>query len=591
MGEVATVRLVRLFASVDRRLTWALVAMTVLRGLFFPVLTVASGALVAALTQGSSPTAPLVVVIAVFAIRRILDPLVEDVGGMLARRTDEALSQRIMAAMVAPLGMAHLEDPVVRDRISQAQGALTGATPGEAAPRMTFVWADWLQGGLSLAIVARTYPLLAVLLAATYVIGHKVARLHWLHVTLVMYGRTDELRRSHYLRTLALTAGAAKETRVFGLAGWLVDQYRQSSLGVMRSIWAERNEAWLRMLGTTALISATEAVTLVLLGRDAAHGAIGIGLAVATAQAVLAAARLATFQDGHWVMSEAVRALDLLAALDDLPSPGAVGGAGRMNASGMPTRLIRFEDVHFTYPGSSSPVFAGLSFDIEAGRSLAIVGENGAGKTTLIKLLAGLYEPTGGRITVDGIDLRELDLVAWRRRLAAVFQDYVQFELSARDNVAFGEVARDWSDEELDDVAAAAGATRLIGRLEHGWDTALSRQVTGGTQLSGGEWQRLALARAMLSVRSGAGVLVLDEPTAAMDVRGEAEIYDRFLELTHGLTTIVVSHRFSTVRRADRIVVIEHGVLVEDGDHHSLLRDGGRYARMYRLQAARFLDA
>lgn len=591
MGGIATIRLLRMFAGIDNRLTVLLTVLTVVRGLFFPVLTLATGALVGALNAKSSPTIPLLVVVSAFAVRRVLDPVAEDLGTMLARRVDEALNEQVMAAMTGPAGMAHVEDPLVRDKIAQIQGALTTATPGDAAVRMIYVWSDWLQGGLSLALVAFSYPLLALLLLATYVIGHRVARDHWAHVTLILYGRTDDLRRAYYLRTLALTGTAAKETRVFGLAPWLVNQYREGSLAVMRSIWADRNEAWLRFLGSTLLIAAAEVATLILLARDAARGDVGVGTAVAVATAAIAAARLATYQDGHWVMGEAVRSLDLLAELTSLPSAGAVSGLGRVGAQGAPVREIRFEGVHFTYPGSSAPVFAGLDLCVDAGRSLAIVGENGAGKTTLIKLLAGLYEPTAGRITVDGVDLREIDLLSWRRRLAAVFQDYVQFELSARENVAFGASSRQWSDEELDEVAASAGATTLLGRLADGWDTALSREVTGGTQLSGGEWQRLALARAMLAVRAGAGVLILDEPTAAMDVRGEAEIYDRFLELTRGLTTIVVSHRFSTVRRADRIVVVEHGVVVEDGDHHSLLLSGGRYARMYRLQAARFLDA
>jgi ATP-binding cassette subfamily B protein len=217
-----------------------------------------------------------------------------------------------------------------------------------------------------------------------------------------------------------------------------------------------------------------------------------------------------------------------------------------------------------------------------------VVGGNGAGKTTLVKLLARLYEPTGGRITVDGVDLRDLDPVAWQRRVAAIFQDFVPYKLTAADNVAFGALHVPRTPERLDRAAAAAGAAGVVARLPHGWDTVLSRQFEGGTDLSGGEWQRLALARAVYAVHAGAGVLVLDEPTAALDVRGEAEVYDRFLELTRGLTTIVVSHRFSTVRRADRIVVIEGGRVVEDGSHDDLVAAGGRYAVMYELQAARF---
>jgi ATP-binding cassette subfamily B protein len=233
-------------------------------------------------------------------------------------------------------------------------------------------------------------------------------------------------------------------------------------------------------------------------------------------------------------------------------------------------------------------VFRGLDLEIAAGRSLAIVGANGAGKTTLIKLLSRLYDPDEGAVTVDGIDLRDLEPASWHRRVAAVFQDYAQFEVSAHDNVAFGALDRRGEADAVVEAARLAGAAPAIERLPERWATPLTRELTGGAQLSGGEWQRLALARALFAVRAGAGVLILDEPTASLDVRGEAQVYARFLELTRGVTTIVVSHRFSTVRRADRIVVVEHGQVVEDGTHAALMSRGGRYAAMYALQAAKF---
>ncbi|HVM13812.1 MAG TPA: ATP-binding cassette domain-containing protein, partial [Egibacteraceae bacterium] len=213
---------------------------------------------------------------------------------------------------------------------------------------------------------------------------------------------------------------------------------------------------------------------------------------------------------------------------------------------------------------------------------------NGAGKTTLVKLLARLYEPTGGRITVDGVDLRDLDPRRWQRQVAAIFQDFTRYQFSAYDNVAVGALQLAGDRRAVEHAAARAGASDIIESLPGGWDTRLSRQFTGGAGLSGGEWQRLALARALLAVAGGARVLVLDEPTAALDVRAEAEVYDRYLELTRGVTTVLISHRFSTVRRADRIVVLEGGKVVEDGSHDQLVAAGGRYAAMYELQASRF---
>jgi ABC-type multidrug transport system fused ATPase/permease subunit len=247
---------------------------------------------------------------------------------------------------------------------------------------------------------------------------------------------------------------------------------------------------------------------------------------------------------------------------------------------------IRFVDVHFSYPGQSQPVLAGVNLTIPAGSSLAIVGQNGAGKTTLAKLLCRLYDPQRGRIEVDGVDLRDLPVDAWRARLAAVFQDFIRFELSLRDNIAPLSL-RD-SITPLDDAAlrAALADAGVAERLA--LDTVLARAYAGGTDLSGGQWQRVALARALCGVRAGAGLVLLDEPTAQLDVRGELEIFGRVLAATRDVTTILVSHRFSTVRQADRICVLEQGRVLELGDHDALMAQGGRYRTMFDLQAARF---
>ncbi|HKQ59742.1 MAG TPA: ABC transporter ATP-binding protein, partial [Candidatus Polarisedimenticolaceae bacterium] len=245
-----------------------------------------------------------------------------------------------------------------------------------------------------------------------------------------------------------------------------------------------------------------------------------------------------------------------------------------------PAREIRFRAVSFGYPGSDRRILDGFDLTVPAGTSLAIVGRNGAGKTTLAKLLCRLYDPQAGAIEVDGVDLRELEPDVWRARLAAVFQDFVRFELPLRDNVAPAGAP----DDVVRAALAEAGAAGLAAL-----DTPLAKGYAGGTDLSGGQWQRVALARALAAVHLGAGLVLLDEPTAQLDVRGEAEIFERILQATRNVTTILISHRFSTVRHADRIAVLEAGKVVELGSHDELIALGGRYRTMFELQARRFV--
>ncbi len=247
---------------------------------------------------------------------------------------------------------------------------------------------------------------------------------------------------------------------------------------------------------------------------------------------------------------------------------------------GKPLRELRFRDVEFAYPsGDHRPILQGFNLTIPAGTSLAIVGRNGAGKTTLAKLICRLYDPSSGAIEADGQDIRELDVRQWRSRVTAVFQDFIRFELTLRENVA----PQGAPDEVIEAALKAAGAQGLASL-----DTVLSKAYEGGTDLSGGQWQRIALARALCAVKQGAGIVLLDEPTAQLDVRGEAEIFERILAETRHCTTILVSHRFSTVRHAGRICVLEEGKVVELGSHDELMALGGRYRTMFDLQAQRF---
>ena len=583
--------LVVTLASASPPAAIALGVIALLNGLLLPVFVVASGNLVAVVRGGhGSVLWPLTVVCTVFVVQRVLEPVSVETAGLLALRVDSTLARRVMHSTATPPGIEHLEDPNIADLLVQGTGDPHDITPGRAAMFIVLVISQAVQGAGALVVVGLYSWPFALLLTAAYAGSFAVSRRHYREVTLIMNRRTRSLRKAYYVRSTGLGSPAAKEARVFALSPWLVERYRTMWLAVMRGVWDRRREGWLVVLGLIAGLGVAEAIVLTRLASDALAGAIGLGTAVAVTQAIIAAGFAAQYTDSHAGLGDALNALSAVRALEArLPDPSpAPSAAPREDARRLPREAIRFEHVRFQYPGSTEPVFTALDLEIPAGRSLAIVGGNGAGKTTIVKLLARLCDPSGGRITADGVDLCSVEAAQWQRRVAAVFQDYVEYELSAFDNVALGclEVS---ADRDLVVAAAVeAGAEPAIARLQHSWDTPLTHDLSGGTQLSGGEWQRLALARAILAVRAGAGVLILDEPTASLDVRAEAEVYERFLELTRGITTIVISHRFSTVRRADRIAVIDGGRVTEQGSHAELVSRGGLYAEMYGLQAARF---
>lgn len=333
-------------------------------------------------------------------------------------------------------------------------------------------------------------------------------------------------------------------------------------------------------------------VPFLILAREAVDGAIGpVGLTAALGGVVAVSRVLGAMGFEAFSIEAAVPQLAAVARLQKFHDEEREQQSRRSpspEVSEVP--VIAFDDVSFSYPDTEQPVLEHLDLVLTAGESVAIVGENGAGKTTLLKLLAGFYEPTAGRILVDGRDLRDIDPREWRRRLAVIFQEFTRFELSALENITLADPRHPDALALARRAATAASADRIIDGLPHGWDTVLSRAFTGGVDLSGGQWQRIALARALYGANVGGQVLILDEPTASLDVSAEVALFDQLLEHAAGCTAIVVSHRFSTVRRADRIVVLEDGHVVEDGSHRVLVEQHGRYARLYELQAQRFRE-
>jgi ATP-binding cassette subfamily B protein len=461
-------------------------------------------------------------------------------------------------------------------------------------------------GGVASAILLARYAWWAAIL----LVGAWLAT-HWLlRESAIWWDRnTEEVRGAQrdadYAYRLAVDPPASKELRLFGLSGWTIERFiarrtRLHDLQYAATRLRERPMIWSVLL----VVSANMAVFL-LLGRAAAEGRISLAEVVVYLQSAIGVSMIA-FGGFSWALDGAAAPVAAVLRLESAMRPAGALTSGNQTSDAKPAREIRFRDVTFGYPstspekGPSVPLRASAQvlehFDltIPAGSSLAIVGQNGAGKTTIAKLLCRLYDPQSGAIEIDGVDLRALDLASWRSRVTAVFQDFIRLELPLRDNVA----PTGASDDVVRAALAAAGATNLAAPVDDArgaesdsrtaLDTILARGYDGGTDLSGGQWQRVALARALAAVALGAGVVLLDEPTAQLDVRGEAEIFERLLAATRQCTTILISHRFSTVRHADRICVLEHGRVVELGTHDELMALGGRYRTMFDLQAQRF---
>ena len=555
----------------------------VLRGVLPTVFAIAMGALIAAVQHGASLGSALTVTGIVFVLLQILPPIHTAVGTNLGDRTAAWLYDRLTEACIRPPGVAHLEDPELTSDLTTARDFDTGMTGPPLNISMDFIASGITEtiGGLSAAVILARFIWWAPILLAGAWVGT-----HWLlRESAVWFDRnTPEVRAAQrhadYAYRLAVDPPASKELRLFGLAGWTLDRFIAHRTTLHRLQYEATRLRERPVLWSLLLVSAANVIVFWALAARVGSGRLTMGELVVYAQCAVGVSLLA-FGGLSWALDGAAAPVAAVLRLEPRTTAEGALPSGDRNPKGLPARDIRFRNVRFAY-GNGAPVLDGLDLTIPAGTSLAIVGQNGAGKTTLAKLLCRLYDPQSGTIEVDGIDLRRLDLAGWRQRLSAVFQDFIKFEWPLRDNVA----PNGAPDDVVSDALAQAGATSLAGL-----DTVLSRAYEGGTDLSGGQWQRVALARAVAAVSMGAGVVLLDEPTAQLDVRGEAEIFERILAATRRCTTILISHRFSTVKLADRICVLEQGKVIELGTHDQLMAGNGRYRTMFDLQAQRFGEA
>ena len=559
---------------------WVLVG---LRGMLPAVTSVAFGWLVSAITRHVSLVGPLVMVGTSFALLLISQPLHQVVSANLGARMAAHLYDRLITICVAPPGIAHLERSELTTDLTMARDFDLGMMGPPLEISM-----DFIAGGLVDLVVGVTA---AILLAAFHWWAALILMLAWLstHWLLRESGvwkdrNTDEVRKAQrhaeYSYRLAVDAAPAKELRFFGLAGWVTDRF----VNTRRRLYQLQYEATrLReksVLSCLVVVLVANVVVFWLVADGAANATLTTARVVVFVQAAIGVSSIA-FGGLNWAMDGAAAPVAALARVEASVGAGALAEGSTVLQQG--AKEIRFRDVSFAYLDGGRPVLDGFDLTIPAGTSMAIVGQNGAGKTTLAKLLCRLYDTTSGSIEIDGHALASLELDAWRSQVTAVFQDFIRFELPLRNNVA----PTGAPDGVIRAALVGAGGSDLAnGDL----DTILSKGYPGGTDLSGGQWQRVALARALCAVQRGAGVVLLDEPTAQLDVRGEAEIFERVLAATRNCTTILISHRFSTVRMADRICVIEDGKVAELGSHDELIALGGRYRTMFDLQASRFTE-
>lgn len=594
------IRLARALHASGPALTSCFLVLVLMKSLIPPALAVVQGEIVSSITETrgdvlSAMLLPLIFFAGVLILGQLAEAIIQPVEYLVVNRIDGAHRARLSQMIAAVPTIEILEQADVQAMIREVEADPRNgfeSTPGQGAAAQL----RWLAGligivfsGIVLARYSWWLPFVVILPAV--VNGMLRDRQNVIVTRLWQKAVSGELYADVW-RKATMSSGPGKETRVFGLSRWMVNRMQEHIAAANMPLWRYINriviDEWMQLLLIVlGLVPAYIAVTLgVLYGATTLAIQIMVLSASAAVYLDLAASGALHHMAGGAAILETTERLQHLlcplahVAVSSRPSPSL-----QQNPNPRPPRIV-FDEVTFRYPQSSRLILDRLTLDIAAGESLALVGLNGSGKSTMIKLLSGLYAPTSGRILIDGQNLSELDLDEWRARIALIFQDFIHYPLSARENVALngnGTVA--W---ELNPTAASSGILTVIDRLPKGWDTPLSRSRTGGVDLSGGQWQQVALARALHRVHEGAGLLVLDEPSAYLDVRTEAEVFGQLADLRGKVGLVLITHRLATVRNVERIAVLADGQIVESGTHDGLMAMQGRYQEMFSIQARRF---
>jgi ATP-binding cassette, subfamily B, bacterial len=512
----------------------------------------------------------------------ILSRAVDYFDNLLADRYTHHVSVEVMRKAAA-LDVTVYEDPVFYDRLERARVQATDRLA--MIQQMGRLIQQTVTALAFSALLVKYSPLLLFLLIAG-VVPAFVGESHFAFLTYAKNFKQTPLRRQmDYLRQVGGSKEAAKELKLFNLSSYLTERFTGLSHIIYEQNVAlnRRRLFWGGLLAILGQLGYYSAYVLSIFRTIEGHYTVG-DLTVITTAIMQAMGNIQqAFSTASGVADQALFLTDLLAFFAMEPVVKSASNGRRMPRPVM--RGFEFQNVSFAYPGTSRRILDGLNFTLETGERVALIGENGQGKTTMVKLITRLYDPTEGRILLDGVDLRDYDLADLHSQIGVIFQDFMRYEMTARENIAVGRVEQTHTPEEIECAAEKSLASGVVERLRGGYDQMLGRRFEGGVDLSGGEWQKLALARAYLR---DAQLLILDEPTASLDARSELEVFERFAELTQGKMALLISHRFSTVRMADRIVVIEGGRLVEEGSHRQLIAAGGRYAAMFEMQAASY---